>query len=72
MRLPLISPSRLTAEQKALYDEMRKGIATRFSPGVELERAVASIGGSRRRLLPQDRDLQPLAFYCGPRGRSRP
>jgi hypothetical protein len=27
MRLPLIAPADLTPEQKALYDDMRKGIA---------------------------------------------
>lgn len=31
MRLPLIPPSELTPEQKQLYDDMRKGIATNFS-----------------------------------------
>ncbi len=31
MRLPLIAPSELTAEQKSLYDDMRKGIASNFS-----------------------------------------
>lgn len=31
MRLPLIPPSELTAEQKPLYDDMRKGIASNFN-----------------------------------------
>ena len=31
MRLPLISPRDLTPEQKPLYDEMRKGIASSFN-----------------------------------------
>jgi alkylhydroperoxidase family enzyme len=31
MRLPLISPAELTGEQKSLYDEMRKGIASNFN-----------------------------------------
>ena len=31
MRLPLIPPSQLTADQKPLYDEMRKGIASSFN-----------------------------------------
>ena len=31
MRLPLITPSDLTSEQKALYDDMRKGISTNFN-----------------------------------------
>ena len=30
MRLPLIPPADLTAEQRALYDDMRKGIETNF------------------------------------------
>lgn len=31
MRLPLISPADLTAEQHALYDDMREGIASNFN-----------------------------------------
>jgi len=31
MRLPLISPADLTAEQRPLYDDMRKGIAGHFN-----------------------------------------
>jgi len=31
MRLPLIAPADLTAEQKTLYDSMRKGIASNFN-----------------------------------------
>ena len=31
MRLPLIAPADLTPEQKALYDDMRKGIASNFN-----------------------------------------
>jgi 4-carboxymuconolactone decarboxylase len=31
MRLPLIPPAELTAEQKPLYDDMRKGIAGNFN-----------------------------------------
>ncbi len=31
MRLPLIAPTDLTAEQKPLYDDMRKGIAGNFN-----------------------------------------
>ena len=31
MRLPLIAPSELSAEQKPLYDDMRKGIASNFN-----------------------------------------
>jgi alkylhydroperoxidase family enzyme len=31
MRLPLIPPERLTAEQRRLYDDMRKGIASNFN-----------------------------------------
>src|SRR4051794_17567063 len=42
MRLPLLQPSRLTPEQKSLYDDMRAGIETNFkgftaiAPGGEL------------------------------------
>jgi hypothetical protein len=31
MRLPLIPPTKLTPQQKPLYDEMRKGIASNFN-----------------------------------------
>ena len=31
MRLPLIAPSDLTPQQKSLYDDMRKGIASNFN-----------------------------------------
>ena len=31
MRLPLIAPADLTAEQKPLYEDMRKGIASNFN-----------------------------------------
>jgi alkylhydroperoxidase family enzyme len=31
MRLPLIPPNMLTTEQKSLYDEMRRGIASNFN-----------------------------------------
>ena len=31
MRLPLIAPADLTAQQKSLYDDMRKGIASNFN-----------------------------------------
>jgi hypothetical protein len=31
MRLPLIPPAELTPDQKTLYDEMRKGIASNFN-----------------------------------------
>jgi 4-carboxymuconolactone decarboxylase len=31
MRLPLISPSDLTAEQKPLYEDMKKGISSKFN-----------------------------------------
>jgi 4-carboxymuconolactone decarboxylase len=30
MRLPLIVPAELTSEQKALYDDMRRGISSNF------------------------------------------
>ena len=31
MRLPLIPPAELTPEQKSLYDDMRKGVASNFN-----------------------------------------
>jgi len=31
MRLPLVAPAELTPEQKRLYDDMRKGIASNFN-----------------------------------------
>src|SRR5271170_5561371 len=31
MRLPLIAPADMTAQQKSLYDDMRKGIASNFN-----------------------------------------
>jgi 4-carboxymuconolactone decarboxylase len=31
MRLPLIPPDQLSSQQKSLYDEMRKGIASNIS-----------------------------------------
>jgi hypothetical protein len=31
MRLPLIPPAELTPQQKSLYDEMRRGIASNFN-----------------------------------------
>ena len=31
MRLPLIAPANLTPQQKSLYDDMRKGIASNFN-----------------------------------------
>ena len=31
MRLPLIAPADLTPQQKSLYDDMRKGIASNFN-----------------------------------------
>ena len=33
MRLPLIAPADLTAEQRALYEDMRKGIETKGDQG---------------------------------------
>ena len=44
MRLPLIAPSDLTAEQKPLYDEMRKGIASSFN-AFQTERADGALMG---------------------------
>jgi len=44
MRLPLIPPSELTPEQKSLYDEMRKGIATNFN-AFKVEREDGALMG---------------------------
>ncbi len=44
MRLPLIPPAELTAEQKPLYDDMRKGIAGNFS-AFKVERADGALMG---------------------------
>ena len=37
MRLPLIAPADLTLEQRPLYDDMRKGIASNFNTKVDPE-----------------------------------
>ena len=44
MRLPLLSPSELTSEQKALYDDMRKGIASNFN-AFKVEREDGALMG---------------------------
>jgi 4-carboxymuconolactone decarboxylase len=44
MRLPLISPAQLTPEQKSLYDEMRKGIASNFN-AFKVEREDGALMG---------------------------
>jgi alkylhydroperoxidase family enzyme len=44
LRLPLIPPASLTAEQKALYDDMRKGIATNFN-AFKVEREDGALMG---------------------------
>ena len=44
MRLPLIAPGDLTAEQKALYDDMRKGIAGHFN-AFKVEREDGALMG---------------------------
>jgi 4-carboxymuconolactone decarboxylase len=44
MRLPLIPPSELTPQQKALYDEMRKGIASNFN-AFKVEREDGALMG---------------------------
>ena len=44
MRLPLISPADLTAEQKPLYDDMRAGIARSFN-AFKTERADGALAG---------------------------
>jgi 4-carboxymuconolactone decarboxylase len=44
MRLPLIPPADLTPEQKSLYDEMRKGIASNFN-AFKVEREDGALMG---------------------------
>jgi 4-carboxymuconolactone decarboxylase len=44
MRLPLIPPAQLTPQQRALYDEMRKGIASNFN-AFKVEREDGALMG---------------------------
>src|SRR5579864_9776093 len=44
MRLPLIAPADLTAEQKPLYDDMRRGIASNFN-AFKVEREDGALMG---------------------------
>src|ERR1700753_4007317 len=44
MRLPLIPPAALTPDQKPLYDEMRKGIASNFN-AFKVEREDGALMG---------------------------
>lgn len=44
MRLPLIAPADLTPEQRALYDDMRKGIASNFN-AFKVERQDGALMG---------------------------
>src|SRR5258707_3356804 len=44
MRLPLIPPAELSPEQKTLYDEMRKGIASNFN-AFKVEREDGALMG---------------------------
>lgn len=44
MRLPLIAPADLTPEQKSLYDDMRKGIASNFN-AFKVEREDGALMG---------------------------
>ena len=44
MRLPLIPPAELTPEQRPLYDEMRKGIASNFN-AFKVEREDGALMG---------------------------
>src|SRR3984885_4843358 len=44
MRLPLIAPADLTPEQKALYDDMRKGVASNFNAFKALREDGALMG----------------------------
>ena len=44
MRLPIISPSELSAEQKPIYDDMREGIAKNFQGFVNIRDDGALLG----------------------------
>jgi 4-carboxymuconolactone decarboxylase len=44
MRLPIIPPNELNAEQKPLYDDMRKGIAANFQGFVNIRDDGALLG----------------------------
>lgn len=44
MRLPLIPPAQLSAEQKTLYDDMRKGISSNFN-AFKVEREDGALMG---------------------------
>jgi len=44
LRLPLIPPAQLSAEQKALYDDMRKGISSNFN-AFKVEREDGALMG---------------------------
>src|SRR5271169_5733519 len=44
MRLPLIAPADLTPQQKSLYDDMRKGIASNFNAFKVLREDGALVG----------------------------
>jgi 4-carboxymuconolactone decarboxylase len=44
MRLPLIPPSDLTPEQRALYDDMREGIAKNFKGFIAIREDGALLG----------------------------
>jgi hypothetical protein len=44
MRLPIIPPAQLNAEQKPLYDDMREGIARNFQGFVNIRDDAALLG----------------------------
>lgn len=44
MRLPLLSPAKLSSEQRPLYEDMRKGIETNFKGFTAIDQAGALIG----------------------------
>jgi 4-carboxymuconolactone decarboxylase len=50
MRLPIISPAELSAEQQPIYDDMRDGIAKNFQGFVNIRAAV--------------RNMAPLKLWC--------
>jgi 4-carboxymuconolactone decarboxylase len=44
MRLPLLSPAKLSSEQRPLYEDMRKGIETNFKGFTAIDQTGALIG----------------------------
>jgi 4-carboxymuconolactone decarboxylase len=66
MRLSLIPPSELTPEQKSLYDEMRKGIASNFN-AFKVEREDDALMGALEPMAAWTADRQgDLEFHARP------